>query len=162
MSVPVKPLPETLKVAVPAVALLRGTVREPVCPDVPFAEKVPVAEAVPQLNAKEAITGLTNTEGVHVPVACAEVTVIVLLPAVPEPLKVKGTETDVCPAAKLTAAVPEKPLPDTVIVATPSVAPVIGTFNVPACPPTPLATKVPDAEAVPQLNVKEVTVRTAL
>ena len=161
MSVPVKPLPDTLKVAVPAVTLLRGTVREPVCPDVPFAENVPVADAVPQLKAKEAITGLTTTVGVHVPVPCAEVTVIVLFPAVPEPLKVKGTETDVCPAAKLTAAVPEKPLPDTVIVATPAVAPVIGTVNVPACPSIPLAMKVPDADAVPQLKVKEVTVRTA-
>ena len=67
--VPVKPLPETLKVAAPAVVLLRGIVTVPVCPPVPFALKVPVEVPLPQLNVQVATCALTFTEGEQLPVA---------------------------------------------------------------------------------------------
>ena len=74
--VPEKPLPETVKVAVPAVVLLfkelpveRGIVTVPACPAVPFAVKVPVEVAVPQLKVNVATCALTTTVGLQVPVA---------------------------------------------------------------------------------------------
>jgi hypothetical protein len=82
---PEKPPPETAKEACPTVALLRGIVIVPVCPVIALAVKVPVVEAVPQLKAKEDNKGETDTEGVHVPVPCEEVTVKVLAPAAPVP-----------------------------------------------------------------------------
>ena len=54
-NVPVKPVPVIVKVALPAVAPVIGTVTEPVCPAVPFATNVPVAVALPQLKANVAI-----------------------------------------------------------------------------------------------------------
>ena len=53
-NVPVKPVPVTVKVAEPAVALVKGMVKVPVCPAVPLAVNVPVELAVAQLNVNVA------------------------------------------------------------------------------------------------------------
>ena len=60
VNVPVKPVPVTFRVTLPAVAPVIGTVKVPACPAVLFAVNVPVVEAVPQLKVKPPTEGIVN------------------------------------------------------------------------------------------------------
>ena len=74
--VPVKPVPVTVKVAVPAVAFVKPKVKVAVCPAVPLAVNVPAAVAAEQSNVNVAGVPMTLTSVEQDDVPCGEVMTI--------------------------------------------------------------------------------------